>query len=154
MFRRALAGLVMVLATAPAFAAGAVADSNVLKITLDQAQIAKLPAGTSTVIIGNPMIADVTPLKSGGGTVLTGKGYGQTNLIALDADGNVLDEKQIVVEPTRRVLVVQRGNARASYSCNPVCMPTVQLGDDDKVFSETGAQITTRNSLADKPATK
>ncbi len=42
--------------------------------------------------------------------VVTGKGYGQTNLIALDSQGNLLDEKQIHVEPTRKVLVVQRGS--------------------------------------------
>ena len=46
------------------------------------------------------------------------------------------------------MLVVQRGNARASYSCNPFCMPTVQLGDENKVFAEAGGQIATRNGLA------
>ena len=76
------------------------------------------------------MVADVTMLKGGNGMVVTGKGYGQTNLIALDAQGNILDEKQLRVEPGQSVLVVQRGEARASYSCNPWCMPTVQLGDE------------------------
>ena len=28
-----------------------------------------------------------------------------------------------------------------SYSCNPDCMPTVQLGDDDKIFKDVGEQI-------------
>lgn len=150
MFRRAFVGLAIALTLAPAYAATAAPEPAVIKITLDQAKIVKLPDGTTTVILGNPAIADVTPLKGGAGTVLTGKGYGQTNLIALDAQGAVLDEEQIIVAPTRHVLVVQRGNARASYSCNPVCMPTVQLGDDTGVFSDAGAQIGQRNSLADK----
>ncbi len=125
-----------------------VKDSGVLRVTIDQAKIAKVPAGTATLVIGNPMIADVTMLKGGVGMVVTGKGFGETNLIAIDADGNILDEKQLRVEPGNSVLVVQRGDSRASYSCNPVCMPTVQLGDDDKVFGDAGGQIQARNGYA------
>ena len=124
------------------------APADVLKITLDQAQVAKVPTGTTTLVVGNPTIADVTMLKGGVGMVVTGKGYGQTNLVAIDAQGNILDEKQIQVTPTRNVLVVQRGDARASYTCNPLCMPTVQLGDEDKAFDDAGKQITARNGLA------
>ena len=127
-------------------ATDAVAD--VLAITIDQAKVAKVPAGTTTLVVGNPAIADVTMLKGGVGMVVTAKGYGQTNLVAIDASGNILDEKQIRVDPARTLLVVQRGAARASYSCNPWCMPTVQLGDDNTVFGEAGGQISTRNGLA------
>jgi hypothetical protein len=119
-----------------------------LHITLDQAKVAQLPAGATTLVVGNPAIADVTMLKGGMAMVVTGKGYGETNLIALDAQGNIIDEKKIDVEPTRSVLVVQRGNDRVSYWCNPTCMPTVQLGDENKAFSEASGQIGTRNSLA------
>ncbi|MBV8662998.1 MAG: pilus assembly protein N-terminal domain-containing protein [Hyphomicrobiales bacterium] len=138
----ALGGLVFAPVAALAGSPGA------LQITLDQAKVAKLPAGATTLVVGNPAIADVTMLKSGVGMVVTGKSYGETNLIALDAQGNIIDEKQIDVEPTRSVLVVQRGAERVSYWCNPTCMPTVQLGDDNKAFSEASGQIGARNSLA------
>jgi Pilus formation protein N terminal region len=131
--------------------AAAAAPTDVLKITLDQAQVAKVPTGTTTLVVGNPTIADVTMLKGGVGMVVTGKGYGQTNLVAIDAQGNILDEKQIQVIPTRNVLVVQRGDARVSYTCNPWCMPTVQLGDEDKAFDDAGKQISARNALASAP---
>jgi hypothetical protein len=39
------------------------AETDLIAVTLDQAKIAKLPAGATTLIIGNPMIADVTMLK-------------------------------------------------------------------------------------------
>jgi len=142
------------LAASQAVAAEAEASSQVLKITIDQAKVAKLPAGTATLVVGNPAIADVTMLKGGVGMVVTAKGFGQTNLVAIDATGNILDEKQIRVEPTRSVLVVQRGASRASYSCNPWCMPTAQLGDDANVFTEAGNQITTRNTLAQGAASQ
>jgi hypothetical protein len=142
--------LLAVLAAAPARATetASAKDTSVLDVTLDQAKIERVPEGTSTIVIGNPMIADVSMLKGGVGMVVTGKGYGQTNLIALDGHGNVLEDRQLRVAPTNTVLVVQRGDSRSSYSCNPVCMPTVQLGDDPKVFGEVGGQIQQRNGYA------
>ena len=145
----ALAGIG--LAPVGADAAPTVAPAGapgVLHITLDQAKVAQLPAGASTLVIGNPSIADVTMLKGGLAMVVTGKGYGSTNLIALDAQGNIIDEKMIDVEPTRSVLVVQQGSERVSYWCHPICMPTVQLGDDEKDFTQASGQIGRRNSLA------
>jgi hypothetical protein len=147
MFRLGLAVLALSFSAASASAA---ASDDVLRITIDQAQVAKLPPDTATVIIGNPAIADVTTLKNGAGMVVTGKGYGQTNLIALDSQGNLLDEKQIHVDPTRKVVVVQRGNTRESYSCDPVCMPAAVLGDDSTVFNTVSGQITAHDQLAGK----
>ena len=150
MIRLGLAALVLGLSVGGALAA----SETVLRITVDQAHIAKLPQGTSTVIIGNPAIADVTTLKNGAGMVVTGKGYGQTNLLALDAQGNVVDEVQIHVEPTNKVLVVQRGASRESLSCDPVCMPSAVLGDDTKVFSDVSGQISAHDQLAGKGPNK
>jgi len=147
---RALLGFAVVsgLGLSSAVAAGAAAPLDVLKVTVDQAKVAKVPTGTATLVVGNPAIADVTMLKGGVRMVITGKGYGETNLVAIDAQGSILDEKEIVVAPTRSVLVVQRGDSRSSYTCNPMCMPTVQLGDEEKAFEDAGKQITTRNALA------
>jgi len=132
------------VATAQALAA-------VLSVTLDQAKIARIPEGTVTLVIGNPIVADVTMLKGSGAMVVTGKGFGETNLIALDAQGNVLDEKTVRVVPTTSTLIVQRGMDRESYSCAPNCMPTVQLGDG-KEFIDASNQITARNMLTQPSA--
>ncbi len=146
-----LSRILLAIAFALAFGASPArpqTSPDVIAVTLDQAKIAKLPTGATTLIIGNPMIADVTMLKSNNSMVITGKGFGQTNLIAIDAEGAILEEKQVRVLPTKTVLVLQNGNSRISYACNPDCMPTVQLGDDDKMFSEAGGQISTRNGYA------
>jgi hypothetical protein len=122
----------------------------VLSVTLDQAKIASVPDGTKTLVIGSPIVADVTLLKGSNKMVVTGKGYGETNLIALDALGNVLEEKMVRVAPTSSVLVVQRGMLRESYSCTPTCMPAVELGDTVDFGSDVPAseQIKKRNELA------
>ena len=124
------------------------ADTSTIAVVLDQAKIARLPQGTATLIVGNPMIADVTMLKNNNTMVITGKGFGQTNLIAIDASGSLIEEQQIRVLPSKTLVVLQSGSSRMSYACNPDCMPTVQLGDDDKIFTEAGTQISTRNGYA------
>jgi hypothetical protein len=152
MLRCALTAIALSLSVVAAQAAN---SEDVLRIVVDKAQIAKIPPNTKTIIIGNPAIADVTYLPNGTGSmVVTGKGYGRTNLIALDAQGNLLDEKQIRVDPTSNVLVVQRGTSRESYSCDPVCMPSAVLGDETKVFSDTAGQITAHDALAGRANVK
>jgi hypothetical protein len=120
----------------------------VLTITPDEAKIARVPQGTVTLVIGNPIVADVTMLKGTESMVVTGKGFGETNLIAIDAAGSLIKEEQIQVLPSRTVLVLQSGSSRMSYACDPTCMPTVQLGDDDKTFTQVGTQMSTRNGYA------
>ncbi len=124
------------------------AETSAIAVILDQAKIAKLPQGTTTLVVGNPMIADVTMLKNNNTMIITGKGFGETNLIAIDAAGSLIEERQIQVLPAKTVLVLQNGSSRISYSCNPACMPTVQLGDDDKTFKDAGEQMSTRNGYA------
>jgi len=144
---RAPGRLVACAALAFALSATGAAAEPVLNVSIDQAKIAKVPEGTKTLVIGSPIVADVTLLHGSNTMVVTGKGYGETNLIALDSSGNVLQEQMIRVEPTRSVLVVQRGMERESYSCTPNCMPVVELGDG-AVFGQASGQITARNSLA------
>jgi hypothetical protein len=100
------------------------------------------------VIVGNPIVADVT-LGKDGLVILTGKSFGTTNLITLDAAGSILNESTIEVQQANEnVVVMQRGMDRETYSCTPKCMPTVALGDEQKYFTDTGSASATRNKLA------
>src|SRR5215831_10742116 len=65
------------------------ARADTVTVHLDQAYIVRLPDRVATIVIGNPLIADAT-LQSGGVLVVTGKGYGATNLLALDRAGQIL----------------------------------------------------------------
>ena len=111
--------------------------ADVITVFLDQAKVAKLPDRVATLIIGNPLIADVT-LQTGGLIVVTGKGYGNTNLIALDRSGAVLREQSIEVRgPSEDVVIVYRGINRESYSCTPSCERRITLGDTPEFFEAT-----------------
>jgi len=125
-------------------------SGDIIKVTVDQAELVELPAEATTIVVGNPTFADVTLLKNSRSVVITGKGFGQTNLIAINAAGSIIDKKQIRVLPAKTVLVLQNGASRTSYSCDPGsdCMPTFQLGDDNDYFTKTGTQITLHNGQA------
>jgi Flp pilus assembly secretin CpaC len=110
--------------------AGAMAGETTVFVDLDHARIVRMPEGAQTLIIGNPMIADVTMLKSNRLMVITGKSFGSTNLIVLDQTGNQVGESLITVSPPMDKLVVQRGTRRESYACNPDCAPSIDLADD------------------------
>ena len=124
------------------------ADAGGIVVSLDRARIVKVPAGTQTLIIGNPLVADVTMLKGNGSMVVTGRSFGSTNLISLDSSGNAIDETTIKVVAGNQSLVVLRGTAQESYSCNPKCSPTVALGDDSKFMTDGVTNIKTRTGAA------
>ena len=116
-------------------------------VTLDQAELLKLPDRLATIVIGNPLIADAS-VQSNGTMVITGKGYGTTNIIALDRAGNVLMEKSILVRGPQRVVVVYRGPERETYSCTPKCERRITLGDSPAYFDATIQQTVARSGYA------
>jgi Flp pilus assembly secretin CpaC len=129
-------------------------DPDRIAVYVDQAKLVKLPAKVSTIVVGNPLIADVT-LQSGGIIVVTGKGYGATNFIAMDRNGEVLVDRQIQVEgPTDQLVTVYRGVERESYSCMPICQRRVTLGDGETYFKSAIDQAGTLSGQASGAGTK
>jgi hypothetical protein len=142
----ALSLLVLILAAAGLPTNASAADINV---ALDQARLLKLPDRVATIVVGNPAIADAT-VQAGGWMVVTGKGYGATNLIALDRTGAVLLERTVEVQgpPGAGVVVVYKGVQRETYSCTPYCERRLTLGDGGDYFEGLAGQIGARNALA------
>src|SRR5246127_791675 len=119
-----------------------------IAVNVDQAKLVKLPSRVATIVVGNPLIADVT-LQSGGILVVTGKGYGATNFIAMDRAGEVLVDRVIQVEgPTDQLVTIYRGIDRESYSCMPICQRRATLGDGDTYFKSAMDQAGNLSSTA------
>jgi Flp pilus assembly secretin CpaC len=111
--------------------------ADTVAVNVDQAKLVKLPGRVATIVVGNPLIADVT-LQPGGIMVVTGKGYGATNFIAMDRSGEILVDRVIQVEgPTDQLVTIYRGVERESYSCMPICQRRVTLGDGESYFKST-----------------
>ena len=143
---RPLFWLVAILSVA-VIASRASADEPII-VRLDQAKVIKVPDRATTIVIGNPLIADLS-IQPGGLAVITGKSFGATNFMVLDKSGAVLNEQNLLVEePTDPMVVVYRGVDRETYSCTPDCSRRLTLGDNQKYFNDNLTEITARNNQA------
>jgi hypothetical protein len=116
---------------------GTLDDTGAVNVNVDQAKLVKLPERVATIVVGNPLIADVT-MQPGGIVIVTGKGYGATNFIAMNRAGEILLDRVIQVEgPTDQVVTIYRGVDRESYSCMPICQRRVTLGDSEAFFKSS-----------------
>jgi len=152
-WRKCLCMLVCALCAAMAIGLTPARAAEIVSVQVDQARIVKLPDRVATIVIGNPLIADGS-LQSGGMLVVTGKGYGATNLLALDRNGRILLNRTIQVSGPGKenVVVVYKGVERESYSCAPECERRITLGDSTAYFNATLAQTTVRNGQAQAPS--
>jgi hypothetical protein len=135
---------------APVFLAVAVscaARAETIVVTMDQAKLARVPPRTATLVVGNPLIADVS-VQAGGTMVITGKGYGVTNLIALDPNGGKIYEKLVRVRGPAENVVVYRGMTRESYICEPNCERRITIGDTPDYFDTNINQTSGRSGRA------
>ena len=113
------------------------ATASELIVKFDQSQIIKLKRPVAEIIIGNPMIADVA-IQASNMLVVTGKSFGLTNIIALDAERNVIVDQRVMVQrDNARLLFLTKAGKRETYNCAPQCNPTITIGDDSAFFQDT-----------------
>ena len=137
---------VFAIGLAPSMEASA-ETPNPMLVTVDQATVLRLGFQAGAIVVGNPGIADATVIDSMT-IVVTGRSFGTTNLIVLDANGNVIAEELITVQAAVDQVVVYRRSVRQTYSCTPICAPTLNVGDGDPAFQTTTGQIQARQALA------
>jgi Flp pilus assembly secretin CpaC len=138
---------VVAFLSAPALAE----STEPVSVKVNMARILRISAPAATVIIGNPAVADVT-IQDPQTLVLTGKSYGETNLIVLDSQGNpVADTRVSVVQDVAGMVTMYMGSARMTYSCQPICQQTITLGDDQGFSSNAfGSSSLLQNAAQQK----
>ena len=128
------ARLISALASTALLVAPAIgtAQSASLNVEIDQAQRVQLRGPAGSVIVGNPAIADVTVVDSNT-LYITGKGYGVTEIVAVDAIGRTVFQSQVVVTDgagAGRVRVWRAGQA-TEMACAASCSPSVRSAGSD-----------------------
>lgn len=147
-----LAGLAMTIVLAVETNAAGVpaAKAEAVVVTVDQAKLFKVSRPAATIIIGNPAIVDAT-VEDDQTLILTGRSFGVTNLIVLDANGDsVVDQSVVVKGHETNTVRIYRRNSRETLACAPVCEPTLTIGDDSTAFEFASSQIQARNQLSDQ----
>lgn len=103
------------------------AQTTSLNVEIDQAQRVQLRGPAGSVIVGNPAIADVTVVDSNT-LYITGKGYGVTEIVAVDTIGRTVFQSQVVVTDgagSGRVRV-WRGGQATEMACASSCSPSLR----------------------------
>lgn len=97
------------------------AAANDLTVTKDQSKVVQLASPASTIVVGNPEIADIT-MQDGDTAFVTGKAFGTTNVIAMDSNGRQIASFRVSVTGTGdRTVTLMRGGQRVTLSCAPRC---------------------------------
>jgi len=144
---------------AAALAAPALADdaagiaAGYMRVDYDQSTVVHLDRPAKHVVVGNALIADALML-SDTLVYVQGRAFGNTNLIAIDADGReVLNTQVTVGAPSFAQVTLYRGpKGQQNVACSPLCERTVTQGDaemdalkknaDDKIeVSQKSAEL-------------
>lgn len=124
-----------------------------ISVPLDEVRVVAFSQPIATVYVGNPMIADVSMIDSKHAFVL-GKGFGATNIVALDADGKqVVNDSVTVFGHTGSMVVLHRGAAQVTYACAGArCESAPTPGDDKDSFAARLDQVEKRQDDGVKAA--
>ncbi len=151
--RSALVTTVLAGSVAAVLAPVAGRAADMVKVELDQARIYRLAAPASTIVIGNPAIADAT-LQDAQTLIVTGRAYGQTNLIVLDEQGETITDVQLaVLAASENLVTVYKGAKRQSLSCLPECQPAAIPGDDSEHCGGILGQVAQHNGAGGSSTT-
>jgi Pilus formation protein N terminal region len=144
----------LVLATAVTIGSiqpGSAAGQDI-QVMMDQATMLRLERSAAEIVVGNPSIADVS-VQNGKAIVLTGKSFGETNLIVIDSQGKVIINRRVVVqEPDGGYVTVYRGKDRMTLHCSPQCETPLVIGDEPGYFESLAKEIKTKQAIGQASA--
>jgi len=161
--RRALFAAALIAAATPALAAGKPVDKHPVKkaeavkkadkndwvaLGLDEVHTLAFNTPVSTVYVGNPSIADVTMIDARHAFV-QGKGYGRTNIMALNRDNVMVFNTHVTVTGSDGggTVTLNRGAQRVTLNCaGGRCEATPMPGDGKESFDVAGQTLAHQNT--------
>lgn len=110
-----------------------------IEVTMNQAKIVRLTRPADTIVVGNSAIADAS-VQDASTIVLTGKGFGVTNLVVLDAQGSpIVDEQVTVIRHDASSVRIYRRSEIQTLSCTPYCESSYKSDAERMSESELNA---------------
>jgi len=138
MLRQGLKALPAAILMVAGMAWQAGAESGI-EVQMNEAKIVRLARPADTIVIGNPAIADAS-VQDATTIVLTAKGFGVTNLVVLDGEGNpIVDEQVTVTRQTASSVRIYRRADVQTLSCTPYCESSYKTDAERTSESEMSA---------------
>ena len=132
--------LKLALISAATFTVASSAFAQEFHVETNKTKQLKLRGSASSVVIGNPRIADIA-VHDQNLIFITGRSSGTTNLLIFNSDGRQIYESDIVVAAdTSTQIAINRGGARNTYNCAPRCEAAAVVGDAAEYFNNVIAQ--------------
>ncbi|MBL9095658.1 MAG: pilus assembly protein N-terminal domain-containing protein [Alphaproteobacteria bacterium] len=129
-FRAALmTAAALTILSAPA-GADESAERPQMRVDYDQATVVRLDRPAKTVVVGNAAIADAL-LVNDRTVYVQGRMFGNTNIVAIDGEGNeVINTLVTVGAPMSQQVTLYRGpSGQQNLACSVHCERTVTQGD-------------------------
>jgi Flp pilus assembly secretin CpaC len=113
-----------------------------IAVVIDQARVISFAKPVKTLYVGNPTVVDVNMLDPQHAFIL-GKTFGETNMIALQADGTPFSNQLVTVLNNGSAVTVNRGSDQFDYTCSRAHCETAPRPGDPKGYvdnTESAAQ--------------
>ena len=122
---------------------GAITGEKCLVILSDHMRRVRLDGPAGTILVGNPLIADVTVL--GNDTIfVSARSIGSTNIIVLDKAGNEMVTYEVFVrEPRTKRVVLNNAGITQNYQCAPNCERALTQSDSPAPYQARAGVIST-----------
>jgi hypothetical protein len=127
---------------------GAVAGAHAttVKVKPDEATMVRLAERPATVVVGNPLYADVIVV--GDKVLVQGHNYGKTNVIVMNSDGRKIAAFDVVVTGGQKEhIVVFRGGKRTTMLCAPDCNEVADTANDSKSMENYAKKVQMREAI-------
>ena len=124
--------------------------NNFVSLALDEVHTLAFQTPVSTVYVGNPSIADVTMIDARHAFV-QGKGYGRTNIMALNHDNVMVYNTHVSVTGNDGggTVTLNRGAQRVTLNCaGGRCETTPMPGDGKDAFDGSAGQTAAHQAIA------
>ncbi|MEJ8405156.1 pilus assembly protein N-terminal domain-containing protein [Brevundimonas vesicularis] len=113
------------------------AQDGALNVEIDRSTRVQLRGAAASIIVGNSQIADVS-LVDANTMFIVGKGYGVTEVVAVDGVGRTLFKREIVVTGGSTGSVrVWRGAQATEMACGASCTPSVRSSSSSAAAAST-----------------
>ncbi len=126
--------------------AAAGAQATTVKVKPDEAKLLRLADRPATVVVGNPLYADVMVV--GKKVLVQGHNYGKTNVIILNNDGEKIAEFDVLVtgRPEEMVAVFRAGKQTTMF-CSPECDAVADISNNNEQMMKYAMKVRMRDRL-------
>jgi Pilus formation protein N terminal region len=118
-----------------------------IRVMMDRTQLITMSVSPTTVVVGNPAIADANV--TGNQVFINGYSPGTTNIVMLDDSGaSIANLEVLVTRASTETAAVFKKGGRQSLICPDFCDPTMEIGDEEKAFTAVQKQFADKRAAA------